>query len=534
MPEKQHLYRLINRIPIRWRLVLLILGLLALLLSASSAIISNLAEQSLLTNQLNILHNESRLAMRGIKGHSFQPSSIAFPAGTPSPGFKAAAFELVDHIIGPTTNAAILSPDGTVMIPGSSQQYFAPSVILPSAQVRQMLATHNMAGSYTLVKSRLRIRQMVVLIPLVDNLHTVGVLQISTPTTSIDQFLATLRLLLFSGMICTLALAAILIFPLVSVALHPLVEIERMSHQIARGVLSMRIDPPPTDDEIGRLALSFNRMVAQLETAFQRQKRFISNVSHELRTPLTALSGSLEMLLIGADRGDVEASRRLARGMYTEIQRLHRLVEDLLALTQLDTGRIALRADIVYVDSVIHKVYELAQHLSRGQKLHYGIASDLPPVCIDEDRLQQVLLNVVDNALKFTPSDGRIEILARSEVKMAHIAETRRRSDGGIETWGRNEGQEMVLIQIHDTGQGIPPDALPHVFDRFYRADPSRSRSPQHAGGSGLGLAIAKELTEAQGGSIAIESKPGEGTTVTLRLQAVRQPELAKRLAKKR
>ena len=272
----------------------------------------------------------------------------------------------------------------------------------------------------------------------------------------------------------------------------------------------MRIDPPPTDDEIGRLALSFNRMVAQLEAAFQRQKRFVSDVSHELRTPLTALSGSLEMLLIGADGGDIEASRRLAHGMYTEIQRLHRLVEDLLALTPLDTGKIALREDVVHVDNVIHMVYEQAQHLSRGQELRCGIAPDLPPVRVDKDRLQQVLLNIVDNALKFTHPSGRIEILARSE------------------------GQEAVLIQVCDTGQGIPPEALPHVFDRFYRADSSRSRSPQHAGGNGLGLAIARELVEAQGGSITIESKPGEGTTVTLRFQAVRLLEQSKHLVKKK
>jgi two-component system OmpR family sensor kinase len=336
------------------------------------------------------------------------------------------------------------------------------------------------------------------------------VLQISTPTAPIDNFLATLRLLLLLGVIGTLGLATALTFPLVSVALRPLVEIERTSRQIAQGALSMRIDPPPTHDEIGRLALSFNRMVAQLEAAFQRQKRFVSDVSHELRTPLTALSGSLEMLLIGADGGDIEASRRLAHGMYAEIQRMHRLVEDLLALTQLDMGKITLREDIIHVDGVIRKVYEQAQHLSRGQELHCNVAPDLPPVRADEDRLQQVLLNIVDNALKFTHPGGSVEILASSE------------------------GQETVLLQVCDTGQGIPPDALPYVFDRFYRADSSRSRSPQHVGGNGLGLAIAKELTEAQGGSITIESKQGAGTTVALRFQAAGLLEQSRRLAKKK
>lgn len=507
MWKKQRLYRFINRIPVRWRLVLLSLGLLALLLSASSVVISIVAEHDLLTNEVDVLYNESFVAMKGIKGRLFAPSSTFFSPGSPPPGFQTAASDLVHRLIGPTTNAVILTDNGTVQISDSSLSFSQPITLAPS-KVQQMLAANNLQDSYLLVKDAQGGRQMVVLIPLVSDFqtlgafHTVGILQISTPTASIDDFLVSLRLLLFLGVICTLGLATLLIFPLVSIALHPLVEIERTSRQIAQGALSMRIDPPPTDDEIGRLALSFNRMVAQLEAAFQRQKSFVSDVSHELRTPLTALSGSLEMLLIGADRGDIEASRRLARGMYAEVQRLHRLVEDLLALTQLDTGRITLHKDLVKADSIIHKVYEQAQHLSRGQELRYDVTPDLPPVRADEDRLQQVLLNIVDNALKFTPASGCVEILASSV------------------------DHKTVVIQVRDSGQGIAPEALPHVFDRFYRADASRSRSTEHPGGNGLGLAIAKELVEAQGGSIAIESPPGEGTTVTLRFPAAQPPKM--------
>jgi signal transduction histidine kinase len=507
---KRRLYPLINRIPIRWRLVLLSLGLLTLLLSASSVIISIIAEQSLLSNEVDVLRNESRLAMRGIKDRPFVPSDVFFSPGIPSPAFEPTAAELVHRLVSPTTNAAILSDEGEVLIPGSALAFSTLPVTLAPDKVRQALAANDLVTSYLLVKDAQGKRQMVILIPLVSGFHTLGILQISTPTAPIDDFLATLRLILFLGVVGTLCLGAVLTFPLVSIALHPLVEIERTSRQIARGALSMRIDPPPTDDEIGRLALSFNRMVTQLEAAFQRQKRFVSDVSHELRTPLAALSGSLEMLLIGADRGDMEASRRLAHGMYAEIQRMHRLVEDLLALAQLDTGRIALREDTVYVDGIIQRVYEQAQHLSTSQELRCNVAPGIPPVRVDEDRLQQVLLNIVDNALKFTSPGGRVEILARSE------------------------GQEAVLIQVCDTGQGIPPEALPHVFDRFYRADPSRSRPTKRVGGSGLGLAIAKELVEAQGGSITIDSKLGEGTTVALHFQAARLPEQSKRLVKKK
>ena len=203
------------------------------------------------------------------------------------------------------------------------------------------------------------------------------------------------------------------------------------------------------------------------------------------------------MLLIGADRGDTEASQRLARGMYTEVQRMHRLVEDLLALTRLDEGKMVLREESITVRTVIEKVYDQAQQLAQGQEICREIAPGLPLVRADTDKLQQILLNIVENALKFTPADGCVELSAS------------------------REGQTAVLIEVRDTGKGIEPSALPHVFDRFYRADPARSRLAHRVSGNGLGLSIAKELIEAQGGTISIRSVPGKGTTVTLRLRAL-------------
>ena len=156
-----------------------------------------------------------------------------------------------------------------------------------------------------------------------------------------------------------------------------------------------------------------------------------------------------------------------------------------------------LREDTINVRTVIDKVYDQAQQLAHGQEIRKEIAQDTPLVRADSDRLQQVLLNVVDNALKFTSTDGRVELMAYKE------------------------GQTAAIIEVRDTGKGIPPEALPHVFDRFYRADPARSRLPQSVSGNGLGLAIAKELIEAQGGSISISSTPGKGTTVTIRLRSI-------------
>jgi len=199
-------------------------------------------------------------------------------------------------------------------------------------------------------------------------------------------------------------------------------------------------------------------------------------------------------LLLGADKGDTQASRRLVRGMYAEVERMQRLVEDLLILTRIDAGRMKLRKEVVNVGILVSAVCEQAQRLAKGQEIICDVAPGISEICADADRLQQVLLNLIDNALKFTPASGRVELMA----------------------YGKNTNE--VVIQVHDTGVGIPAEVLPHVFDRFYRADPSRVRLPQQAGGNGLGLSIAKELVEAHGGKVTISSTPGEGTTVSISL----------------
>ena len=487
-----------NHIPIRWRLTLVTVGLLTLLLGALSIIILLTAEQALLSREATALRNEADLAVSGIRDHPFKITNPPGPPPAPmSQDFERPAKVLVQRLAGISDNATILSQLGSVLVSGSDLPLTPPPVTLSPELIQQTLANDSQGSKYLLVPDTQGKRELVVLMPLVSQYHTIAILQLSTPTKTADEFLTTLRFILLFGGIGALSIVIALTIPLVGTALHPLVEMERTSRRIAEGALSMRLQTPHTDDEIGHLALSFNRMVTQLESAFKRQKQFVADVSHELRTPLTALSGGLEMLVIGADRGDIEASRRLARGMYTEVQRMHRLIEDLLALTRLDEGKIVLREDTIDIHMVIDKVYAQAQQLSRGQEIRSEIAPDTPLVRADIDRLQQVLLNIVDNALKFTSADGYVKLSAAKE------------------------GQTAAIIKVHDNGEGIPPDALPHVFDRFYRADPARSRLAQRISGNGLGLAIAKELIEAQGGAITISSTPGKGTTVTIRLLAI-------------
>ncbi|HLH63339.1 MAG TPA: HAMP domain-containing sensor histidine kinase [Ktedonobacteraceae bacterium] len=502
MWRMKRLRRLVNRIPLRWRLTLISLGVLALLLSALGLVILFTAEQALLSNEAVALRNEARLAADGIKGHPF---FLASPPGPPQgslpPDFNVPATILVEKLASASVNATVLSLNDQVIVSGNelvgSNFPLTPlPVTLKATLIQQTLANDAQGSSYLIARDVRGNRQLVVLMPVVSQHQTIAILQLNTPTAPYDDYITTLRLILLIGVLGALSFAITLTFPLIGAALHPLVVMERTSRRIANVNLSLRLDTPVTDDEIGHLAVSFNWMVAQLEAAFKRQKQFVADVSHELRTPLTALSGSLEMLLIGADQGDVQASRRLMRNMYAEVQRMHRLVEDLLALTRLDEGKMVLRVDTIDVRPVIEKVYDQAQQLAHGQEIRYEVAADILPVRADVDRLQQVLLNIADNALKFTPSEGLVELSAY------------------------NEGQAAVIIKIHDTGKGIPPDALPHVFDRFYRADPARTRQLQSATGNGLGLALAKELIEAQGGTISIDSVQGEGTTVMVKLKA--------------
>nr|BBH85535.1 two-component sensor histidine kinase [Thermosporothrix sp. COM3] len=493
-----HMFRnWLASLSLRWRLTLVVLGLMTALLGGAGLLLSLVTEQALLNNTASSLRREVILTAKGVPGRSFTLSWAPEERKGELPrGFDASVAILRQRLTSLGVNMTILRPDGSVLYPGQATSLAPPPIVLGQSDVTRLLEDGLQGDAYKLGKTAQGQRQLVILVPLVSAERTVALLQVGTPIASIDDFLTTFHILLLVCYLGALCCALVLLFPLVDATLRPLLEMERKSRRIAAGELSLRIDTPKSRDEIGRLAHSFNQMVVQLENAFQRQKQFVSDVSHELRTPLTALSGSLEMLLIGADRGDIGATRRLAKGMYVEVQRMHRLVEDLLSLTRLDAKKLKLRLEAFELQTVFSRIFQQAQQLATGHEIRCSIAPDTPQVYADRDRLQQVLLNIVDNALKFTPSDGQVELTAAS---------------------GK---QGEVVIAVRDTGQGIPAEALPFIFDRLYRVDPSRSRPFRQGSGNGLGLAIAKELIEAQKGSIQVESTPGKGTTFTLLLRS--------------
>lgn len=496
---------LVAAAPLRFRLMTLIFALVLLVLGGLGALISISEKNTLLTTQAVALRKESRLAAQVLRRESVVVAgpgvALSIQTESPSSSLSAPFRVVVSRLTNADTGVVIWSPSGQMLSTSQQVEEFTgqsiPSLVSPPAgALRQAALVAPADDEYSIVRDGRGKNQLLVLEPLVDTSTnaTVAILQVSTPAQPITDAVSRTQTLVLVSLLVALAVAVALTGPLVSAGLRPLAAMERTSRRIADGDLSLRLDEPPTHDELGQLSRSFNSMVQQLETTFNRQRQLVADVSHELRTPLTALNGELEMLLLGADGGNIEGVRRLARGMHAEIGRLHRLVEDLLTLAQFDEGRAVVSPQPINVGLLVELVAQHARALAHQQRIETDVTRDLPRILADPDHLQQALLNVLENALKYTPGEGVIRVVARP----SNAGETR-----------------ALLLEVSDTGAGMPPEALAHVFDRFYRADAARKRGKHRPAGAGLGLSIVKSLVEAQGGQVMISSAPGRGTTVT-------------------
>jgi two-component system phosphate regulon sensor histidine kinase PhoR len=248
------------------------------------------------------------------------------------------------------------------------------------------------------------------------------------------------------------------------------------------------------------------RDITQLKRLEEMRMEFVVNVSHELRTPLTAIRGYAETLLDGG-LADGKEARRFLEIIHRHAERLGRLLNDLLDLSNIELERTPLHLrPLSLADVATQAVATLAPQAERKAiRLTTEIPANLPPVLADRDRLVQILVNLIDNAVKFTPDGGSIALRAKPISDFGF-----RISDSTI----RNP-QSAIAIEVEDTGIGIPPKDLPRITERFYRVDRARSRE---LGGTGLGLAIVKHLVQAHGGALSIESEPGKGTRVRITL----------------
>ena len=269
----------------------------------------------------------------------------------------------------------------------------------------------------------------------------------------------------------------------------PLARLTRAAQSVAGGDLSQRVEVK-SSDEIGALGEAFNNMTASLAEAETLRKNLVADVSHELRTPLSIVQGNLQAIMEGV----YPLEMAQVASLYDETRLLTHLVDDLHDLALADAGQLRLEhAPVDLVDLARSAVGQFGPGAeAAGVRLELEVGESVPIVEGDADRLAQVLRNLVGNALQHTPAGGQVIL--------------RVGCDG-----------ERVLVQVADTGPGIAPDDLPHVFERFYRGDKSRS---QRGGGAGLGLAISRQLVLAHGGQIAVVSPPGQGTTFTVTLPA--------------
>ena len=271
----------------------------------------------------------------------------------------------------------------------------------------------------------------------------------------------------------------------------PVIEVTEAAREINSDNLARRLPSTGHRDELGQMVVTFNQMLERLEGAFRRVRQFSGDASHELRTPLTILRGETEVTLRWAKT--TEEFRDMLRSNLEEIDRMERIIENLLLLSKSEAGELTLEIRDFSLSDLIQALYMQGQTLAEAKRisvtLRVGVDEEIR-IRGDELRLRQLFLNLISNGIKYTPEGGSLEIAILRE-------------------------EEMARVDVTDNGIGIPVEAQPYIFDRFYRVDKARNRMD---GGSGLGLSIVKSIAVAHGGNISVHSSPGQGSTFTVLL----------------
>lgn len=334
----------------------------------------------------------------------------------------------------------------------------------------------------TLANSSYRVLSVPLVYP--DTKRIISVLQVGMSTDMIKTTQKVLLVVLFVGAALSMLIAGIAGWYSTKQALTPLEAVTQTALQITRADdLSRRIPyQGPAEDEVGQLINAFNQTLGRLENLFNTQRRFIADVGHELRTPLTVIKGNVDLMrrLNCTDDESMDS-------IESEVDRLTRMVGDLLLLAQAESGKLPLAKNLVEMDSLVLEVMNQMRVLTKD-RLNLSLGEfDQVLVCGDEDRLRQVLVNLIGNAIQYTPPGGDIIV-------------------------GVGKLDNRARITVTDNGPGIPAEDLPHIFERFYRGEKSRTRS-RDGKGYGLGLSIAYWIVRNHGGVIEVASKEASGTT---------------------
>jgi len=328
-------------------------------------------------------------------------------------------------------------------------------------------------------------------IPIQADGKQVGVLLISRSNFPVgtpgSNFLDRIYRQIFLGGLIAIALALLLAVVLSRTLTRPIRELTAATRVVSQGDLAQQV-PVRSRDELGQLATSFNRMSSDLARSLNLRRQMTADIAHELRTPISIILGHAEAVHDGV----LPASSETFEIIREEAERLEHLVDDLRTLSMADAGELKLSIRPYSPQKLLHDAQKIYSHQAKQKKvsIHTKVEPDLPNVEVDPERMKEVLGNIIDNALRYTPENGQINLSA-----------------------GRVN--DRIELRVRDSGPGVAPDELDRIFERFYRTEASRARNE---GGSGLGFAIAKSLVEKHNGRIWAESQPGEGLTVVIQL----------------
>lgn len=412
---------------------------------------------------------------------------------------EAAVRALEQHGVGPTLpfddlaaefpELAVLDKFFQIFSPAGKVTIQSPNVRRHDIPLSRTALEAAFEGRATFESARFRGESPIRLlsVPIRRGGELVNVVQVGTSLHSVEH---TLRRMLGVFLVATpVALLVALAggWFLAGRALKPVEAITQAAQRIAAGDLSQRLTVPRSSDEIGRLAVTFNDMIARLDDSFQQVRRFSADASHELRTPLTVMKGETELAL--RRPRSAEDYRLVLESSLEEIDRMSRIVDELLFLARADLGEVRMESKPVRLDTLMEDIQRQATVLGQEQQVQVAVGA-IEPVTVlgDELRLRELILNLVDNAIKYSHRGGKVELALKRDRNVARLS-------------------------VVDNGIGIPPEAQARIFDRFYRTGDARTHYKK---GTGLGLSICKWIAEAHQGRIEVQSTIGQGSQFTV------------------
>lgn len=459
--------------PIRWRLTLYFAIILSTILALSGLVLNIVLQQ----NFYDQLDNELRIHSANVHG-TLDSTEIPQPVDYDVIHSKLPP---INEFASPGVYIQLIDRDGSIVVKSDSlgEQELPVDLSLIEIGFSGTSAIKTVAAG-----DNARVRVMVS--PLYLNDQTL-LLEVAQSLNVIDNAVSQLGWALVAAILLAFTAATILGSIIVKSALSPVSRVAETAKDIENSTdLSRRVDYEGPLDEVGRLAVTFDHMIEHLDRAFQSQKHFIADASHELRGPITVISGNIDLLKRKLSRGERHES---LKAIEKEASRMSRIVDNLLLLAEIESGPAPVQ-QTVSLKQIVKEEVERARLIDSKHIIEIGRQEDLK-VRGDGQHLRQLLSNLVDNAVRYTPEGGSITIsLFR---------------DG-----------DRARLEVVDSGIGIAPEHLTHIFERFYRADRARSRA---SGSIGLGLAIVKGIAEQHGGEVKAESQPGQGSILTVWLK---------------